>query len=232
MNRFGAVAFGVLMQKGLPGGVASTAPSSDFALEIARQNNRPVFETAVGFKHFRAPLESGDVLVAFEESDGISFKGHTLEKCALAGFLAALEVMASTGKNLSAVYRELQKRYGYFYPGKGGTDVKGVRIEAWQEYKKAVVRVLQNSLYKKGDRIPIGETEKEIMSINTIDGLKIIFTDKSWILLRPSGTEPKFRYYYELAGSAPLPHVQQQLTAYRQAAEMILTKARALVDSN
>jgi phosphomannomutase len=156
--------------------------------------------------------------------------GHTLEKCALAGFLAALEVMSSTGKNLSAVYRELQKQFGYFYPDKAGTDVKGVSIEDWQEYKKAVVHVLQNGLCEQGDTIPVGEAEMEIMTINTIDGLKLIFTDKSWILLRPSGTEPKFRYYYELAGTAQLPDIQQKLTAYRQAAEMILNKARTLVD--
>ncbi len=231
MNRFGAIAFGMLAQKGLPGGVASTAPSSDFALEIARQNKRPVFETAVGFKHFRAPLKSGDVLVAFEESDGITFAGHTLEKCALAGFLAALEVMSSTRKNLSAVYRELQSQDGYFYPDKAGAEVKGVSIEAWQEYKKAVVHVLQNDLYKKGDTVLIGGTEKEILAINTIDGLKIIFSDKSWILLRPSGTEPKFRYYYELASTVELPDVRQQLDAYKKAAEMILDKARAIVDN-
>ncbi len=230
MNRFGAIAFGMLAQKGLPGGVASTAPSSDFALEIAKLNKRPVFETAVGFKHFRAPLKSGNALVAFEESDGISFLGHTLEKCALAGFLAALEVMASTGKNLSAVYRELQSQYGYFYPDKAGAEVKGVSIEAWQEYKKAVVHVLQNDLYKKGDTISVDGVEKEIIDLNTIDGLKIIFSDKSWILLRPSGTEPKFRYYYELASTVELPDAKQQLEAYKKAAEMILNKARMIVD--
>ena len=232
MNRFGAIALGVLIQKGLPGGVASTAPSSDFALEIARRNNRPVFETAVGFKHFRNPLSSGDVLVAFEESDGISFMGHTLEKCALAGFLAALEVMAYSGKNLSELYRALQTQYGYFYPDKSGSDVKGVSIEAWQAYKKKVVHILQNELFKTGDRMKLGETEKEIVSINTIDGLKIIFNDKSWILLRPSGTEPKFRYYYELAGTVELTDIQQQLEAYQKAAETILNKARAIAERN
>ncbi len=231
MNRFGAIAFGMLAQKGLPGGVASTAPSSDFALNIARENKRPVFETAVGFKHFRAPLQTGKVLVAFEESDGISFLGHTLEKCAMAGFLAALEVMTFTEKNLSSVYRELQKQYGYFYPDKAGADVKGVSIEAWQQYKKAVLQVLQNDLFKKSDTIVVDGAEKEITDINTIDGLKVIFRDKSWILLRPSGTEPKFRYYYEVASATPLPDAEQKLAAYRQAAEMILSKARTIVDN-
>lgn len=230
MNRFGAIAYGFFLEKGLTGGIASTAPSSDFALEIAKQKNLPVFETAVGFKHFRQPLSSGEVLLAFEESDGISFRGHTLEKCALAGFLAALEAMAHTGKNLSQLYREFQRQYGYFYPDKAGAEVKGVSIEAWQDYKKAVLHVLQNELFKTGDTLAIGSESKEIVRINTIDGLKVIFADKSWILLRPSGTEPKFRYYYEIAAPAEIKDVKERLTLYRRAAETILNKARAIVD--
>ena len=230
MNRFGAIAFGFFVERGFDGGIASTAPSSDFALEIAKQKKRPVYETAVGFKHFRKPIKKGDVLVAFEESDGISFRGHTLEKCALAGFLAALQAMASTGRNLSELYTTLQQQYGYFYPDKAGAEVKGVSVEAWQEYKKAVVQILQKELFKSGDSIIVGDEKKEIVDINIIDGLKIIFADKSWILLRPSGTEPKFRYYYEIAATAKIENVNEYLGLYRQAAELILNKARAIVD--
>ena len=98
-----------------------------------------VFETAVGFKNFRAPLSQGEAIMAYEESDGISFGGHTLEKCALAGFLSAVDRLASSGRNLSDLYLDLRKEYGWFYPGKGGADVKGVSVEAWQRYKDAVM---------------------------------------------------------------------------------------------
>ena len=230
MNRFGAIAYSSLLGRGIDGGIASTAPSSDFALEIARRENKEIFEMAVGFKNFREPLSQGKVILAFEESDGITCIGHTLEKCALAGFLLALEAMRSTDINISEQYAKLRNKYGYFYPSKAGADVKGVSIEAWQAYKADVVDVLQHKLYSVGDKVSVGSEEKEIVSINIIDGLKIIFADKSWILLRPSGTEPKFRYYYELASENPLSDEFKLMSEYEDAAAEILVNARKIVD--
>lgn len=226
MNRFGAIGYANLLRRGLRGGLATTAPSSGFASEIARKRGEKVFETAVGFKNFRGPLSSGEAIMAYEESDGISFGGHTLEKCALAGFLSALDCMASSGRNLSDLYLELRREYGWFYPGKGGADVKGVSVEAWQRYKGAVMRVLEGGLVKEGDRLKVGSQEKMVARTNVADGLKVVFTDKSWILLRPSGTEPKFRYYYEVVGETELPDAEALLAAYGKAAESVLDRAR------
>ncbi len=231
MNRFGAIAYASLLERGLKGGIASTAPSSDFALEIAKKEGMEVFETAVGFKNFREALGSGKAVLAFEESDGISCMGHTLEKCALAGLLLALEAMIARGENLSVQYDKLRAKYGYFYPSKAGADVKGVSVEAWQAYKKAVVDTLQHKLYKAGDKVVFASGEKEIASINVIDGLKVIFPDRSWILLRPSGTEPKFRYYFELASESALADEAGMLKEYEDAASGILQKARDMVDN-
>jgi phosphomannomutase len=228
MNRFGALAYAGLKDRGLAGGLATSVPTSGFAAEVARSRGEKVFEGPVGFKHFRAPLLSGEFVQAFEESDGITFAGHTLEKCALAGFLAALEVMAATGGNLSDLYRELRARHGYFYPGKGGADVKGVSVEVWQRYKGAVMRALEGGLVRAGDRIRVGEGERTVVRLNTLDGLKIVFTDRSWILLRPSGTEPKFRSYFEVVGEGDLPGADALLAAYAAAAAEILERARAL----
>jgi phosphomannomutase len=229
MNRFGAVGYASLLRRGLKGGLATTVPSSGFASEIARKNGQKLFEGPVGFKNFRKPLSSGDYVMAYEESDGVSFAGHTLEKCALAGFLCALEAMAATGKNLSDLYLELRAEFGWFYPGKGGADVKGVTVEAWQRYKDAVMKALENGLVKEGDRIGVGAAEKTVARTNVADGLKIVFTDRSWILLRPSGTEPKFRYYYEVVGEKELPDAEALLSAYGKAASEILERARAMV---
>ena len=228
MNRFGALSYASLKDRGLAGGLATSVPSSGFAAEVARSRGEKVFEGAVGFKHFRGPLSSGEYLQAFEESDGISFAGHTLEKCALAGFLAALGIMAATGGNLSDLYATLRARHGWFYPGKGGADVKGVSVEAWQRYKDAVMRALEGGIVREGDRLRIGAGEKTIVHLNTLDGLKIVFTDRSWMLLRPSGTEPKFRYYFEVVGEGELPDAEALLSAFASAAAELLGKARSL----
>ncbi|KNC79997.1 hypothetical protein SARC_07629 [Sphaeroforma arctica JP610] len=233
MNRFGAIAYGCILEHVKKGGIASTAPSSDFALEIAKKNGQRVDELAVGFKEFRPSLNSGGVIECFEESDGISFAGHTLDKCAMAGCIMAINTLVLTGKNLSEQYTELQKKYGYFYPDKAGADVKGVSVEAWQAYKAQVMQALQHKLYKMGDSVTIDGKAKEITSINIIDGLKVIFADRSWILLRASGTEPKFRYYYEVVSDEALPNDGKAvLDAYCDAAAGILTAARKIVDGN
>lgn len=229
MNRYASVGYANLLRRGLGGGLATTVPSSGFASEIARKRGQKVFECPVGFKHFRRPLSQGEAAMAYEESDGISFTGHTLEKCALAGFLSSVDAMASSGQNLSDLYEELRKEYGYFYPGKGGADVKGVSVEAWQRYKDAVMKVLEGGLVKEGDRIKIGSVEKVVARTNISDGLKLVFADRSWILLRPSGTEPKFRYYYEVVGETDLPDAEALLAAYGKAAAEILDRAREKV---
>ncbi len=229
MNRFGAIAFANILRRGLPGGLATTVPSSGFASEIARVEGRNVYETAVGFKNFRAPLAGGQAVMAYEESDGISFTGHTLEKCALAGLLAALDAMSQSGRNLSDLYVGLRARYGYFYPGKGGADVKGVSVEAWQRYKDEVMKVLEGGLVKAGDALQVGPARKTVERVNIADGLKVVFADRSWILLRPSGTEPKFRYYYEVVGETELSDAETLLRYYGETAAALLDSARKKV---
>jgi phosphomannomutase len=230
MNLFGAIAFSNLIKRGVQGGVASTAPSSDFALEIAKQNGIPFFETPVGFKWFRPYLRSGEAMVAFEESDGISFRGHTLEKCALAGFFAAIDVMMQGDCDLSEVYLRLQRKYGYFYPDKSGVEVKGVKPEEWKSYKAEVVKVLEGGMVNLGDTMEVGGEQKYVKEVNTIDGLKIVFDDRSWILLRASGTEPKFRIYYEVVSHEPIADIRAKMDAYAEAGSSLLQQARKKVD--
>lgn len=229
MNLFAAVAYSGLIDRNIKGDVVTSLPSSGFTGKIARSFKQNLVETPVGFKNFRTQFLSGKYVMGFEESDGISFIGHTLEKCALAGFLAGLTAISTSNQNLSDLYHNLQKKYGYFYPARAGVDVRGVSVEEWQAYKKEVVRVLQNRLFKKGDKVSIGGIEKTISNIVTIDGLKLFLDDDSWILMRPSGTEPKFRYYYEVVSDKPLHEPGKELDAYNEAASSILQKARDMV---
>ena len=51
--------------------------------------------------------------------------------------------------------------------------------------------------YREGVEIRIGDKTRRIKEVITIDGRKMIFDDNSWIMIRPSGTEPKVRFYVE-----------------------------------
>ncbi|HSQ41493.1 MAG TPA: phosphomannomutase [Fibrobacteraceae bacterium] len=197
MNAFGAIAFHYMAtwrkQKGV---VAKSVATSNFVNIIAEGLGRKVAETPVGFKNFRKYLRRGakeKALVAFEESDGISGLNNTLEKDAQFGLLLALEIMAVTGKNLGEYLDALYREYGRLYPQRSGFEVDkslvGVPLTA---KVKAIAEKAQ-----PGMTIQIGNVPKTVKQLLTLDGTKVIFADSSWMLIRPSGTEPKVRIYTE-----------------------------------
>ncbi|MBF0107101.1 MAG: hypothetical protein HQM16_17465 [Deltaproteobacteria bacterium] len=228
MSLFGPIMYASLLNSGFKGGVVSTVATTDFGARIARDNSQQSIKTAVGFKWFRPCFNSGTAIIGFEESDGISL-GDTLEKDALAGFFGALMTMMRSGEPLSRQYAGLQARYGYYYPQKTGVDVAGVSVAEWFAYKDKVVNVLTGGLIKKGDALSVGGVAKVVTEVNTLDGLKVVFDDDSWLLMRPSGTEPKFRIYYEITSREPLKDISSAMEAYRQAGGEILNKARKAV---
>ncbi len=197
MNYFGAMALHFLYSyKGFRGVVAKSVGTSNFANAIADKLGIPVKETKVGFKYFRPYMlktSSERAIVAFEESDGISGFNHTLEKDALFGLLLAIEMIATTKKNLSEYLKELMDRYGYYYPDRSGIAVDKSLIGEPLVKRLSAIK----EKYKKGSIITIGTNKKTVKDLITIDGIKIVFDDNSWLMIRPSGTEPKVRFYIE-----------------------------------
>jgi phosphomannomutase len=197
MNYFGAMALHFLhVYKGFSGIAVKSVGTSNLVNAIADKLGIPVKETKVGFKNFRPYMLSTSperAIVCFEESDGISGFNHTLEKDALFGILLAIEMMAVTGKNLSHYLEEIMNEYGYYYPDRSGIEVD--RSLAGEPLKKRL-SVLREK-YKKGTRVDINGHQRTVKEVITIDGIKLVFDDDSWLMIRPSGTEPKVRFYIE-----------------------------------
>ncbi len=197
MNRFGAIAFHYMVTwRKEQGVVAKSVATSNFVNVIANKLGAPVMETPVGFKNFRPWLSrtaNPKALIAFEESDGISGLDNTLEKDAQFGLLLALEIMATTGKNLGEYLDVLYEEFGKFYPNRAGFEVDKSLVGA--PLAAQVMAVADKA--KPGTLVKIGNCEKKVRELLTLDGVKIIFEDDSWMLIRPSGTEPKVRIYTE-----------------------------------
>lgn len=197
MNYFGAMAFHFLhVHKRIPGVVAKSVGTSNFVNAIAEKLGVPVRETKVGFKNFRPYLLKTSrerAVVAFEESDGITGYNHTLEKDALFGLLLAIEMMAVTGKNLSEYLRDIMDEFGHYYPDRSGISVDRSLVGEPLLRKLSVLR----ELYRKGTSLSIGGARRTVREVITVDGTKLVFDDGSWLMIRPSGTEPKVRFYIE-----------------------------------
>ena len=197
MNYFGAMAFHFLhVHKNFQGVVAKSVGTSNLVNAIAERLGVSVKETKVGFKNFRPYLlrsSAEKAIVAFEESDGISGYNHTLEKDALFGLLLAVEMMAVTGKNLSTYLRELMDEFGHYYPDRSGISVDRSLVGEPLIRKLAVIR----DHYRKGTSLMIANSERTVKDVITVDGTKLVFDDGSWLMIRPSGTEPKVRFYIE-----------------------------------
>jgi phosphomannomutase/phosphoglucomutase len=107
-----------------------------------------------------------------EENGGIFYGLHNAVRDGAMATALILNIMAKTGQKLSKLLAELPR---YF--------IEKGKIECSEELKEGVLEKLTQQL--KG------------LNINTIDGVKIWFEDKSAILIRPSGTEPIYRLYAE-----------------------------------
>lgn len=197
MNYFGAMAFHFLhVHKRFKGVAVKSVGTSNLLNAIASKLQVPIRETKVGFKNFRPFMvkTAGErAIICFEESDGISGYNHTLEKDALFGILLAIEMMAVTRKNLSEYLTDIMDEYGYYYP-----DRSGIAVD-----RSLVGEILANKLssireqFKEGTKIKIGVNERVVKDVITVDGTKLVFDDGSWLMIRPSGTEPKVRFYIE-----------------------------------
>lgn len=189
MNQFGAMAYHFLHEyKKKKGMVAKTVATSNLANSIAESFNEELFEPSVGFKNFKPVI--GKALVYFEESDGISIIGHTPEKDAYIGLLLALEMMLVTKINLGDYLRKIENDFGAYYP-----DRDGVEVSVKGEKLQSLLAGLEK--YGEGSMVEIGGMARRIKKVITIDGRKMVFEDGSWLMIRPSGTEPKVRFYVE-----------------------------------
>ena len=197
MNYFGAMAVHFLhVHKNINGIVAKSVGTSNCVNAIAEKLGIPVRETRVGFKNFRQYLlasSSERAIAAFEESDGISGYNHTLEKDAIFGLLLAIEMMAVTGKRLSVYLEEIMNEFGHFYPDRSGISVDRSLVGEPLVRKLSMI----SDHYRQGTTIEIGGQKRTITKVITIDGTKLVFDDGSWLMIRPSGTEPKVRFYIE-----------------------------------
>jgi phosphoglucomutase len=164
------------------GGVARSVATSHLVDRVAKSHGLPVYETPVGFKYIGELINEDKIILGGEESAGLSIKGHYPEKDGLLACLLAAEAVAARGASLSEQLDQLFAQTGRLESGRIGVKLT-----------PELMPVLQEKLKEE----PASVGGRKVKSINRIDGVKIIFADDSWLLVRPSGTEPLVRIYAE-----------------------------------
>jgi alpha-D-glucose phosphate-specific phosphoglucomutase len=170
--------------KGQRGDVVKTVSTTYMIDNLAAAHALQVHETPVGFNHIAELMQSHDVLIGGEESGGISVRGHIPEGDGILMGLMLLEVMSQSRAPLHEIVDDLQRTYGPAHYD---------RIDARLERalpKKQVVQMLV-------DHAPATLGGETVARVDTLDGVKFYLADRSWLLIRPSGTEPVLRIYAE-----------------------------------
>lgn len=196
-NEIIAILLKHLIERGFEGAVVKTVGSSLLIDCVAKKLGVEVIETAVGFKHVGEAMRKNKVIIGGEESGGLSILGHIPEKDGLVANLLILEAMAASGKSLVELQKELYDLAGAkFY-----TDRIDLKLDNQEEIKPI--------LAKAKELKEIGEYK--VTSIDTKDGVKLMLGDKTKILVRPSGTEPLLRIYFETDSVEKLEELKKKL---------------------
>jgi phosphomannomutase len=172
---------------------------------LGKRYELEVIETPVGFDHIADLMLRDDVLIGGEESGGISFKGHIPEGDGILMGLLLLEMVASTGVSLDELITSLLRDFGPSHYGR--LDLRLARPVSKDEMTERLTQEAPAS---------IGDLKLE--SVNDRDGVKYLMQDDSWLLIRPSGTEPVLRVYAE--AQAP------------ESLEMLLEHGREVAQAN
>lgn len=170
--------------KNYTGPLVKTVGASLLLDKIAEKLNVEVIETAVGFKHVGEAMRMYNPIIGGEESGGLSIQGHIPEKDGLLANSLILEAMAYENSSL----KNLQKSLYDFAGCKFYNDRIDKKLENIDEIKSLLEKYKEVKSF--GDF--------KVKKIDTKDGVKLYFDDNtSWMLVRPSGTEPLLRIYFE-----------------------------------
>jgi alpha-D-glucose phosphate-specific phosphoglucomutase len=196
---------------GLRGSVVKTVSTTQILNRLAAHYDLPVHETPVGFNYIADLMLTENVLIGGEESGGISIQGHIPEGDGILMGLLLAELVAKRGKPLAVLADALMDRpyIGHYYYARN--DRKVIPFE-----KATLVRGLVSTA-------PSTLVGSAIDHISDRDGVKYILKDNSWLLIRPSGTEPVLRVYAEAHSQAQVEALLEEggALAERQLAALV-----------
>jgi phosphomannomutase len=165
------------------GDVIKTVSTTNMIRRLCEKYGLKLVETPIGFKFICQEFRNSTPLMGGEESGGIGIAKHVYERDGILCGLLLLEILAYHKKPFSKILADLQKEAGPLLFHREDLHFPLERIRAIKE--------------KLGGGSMPAFGKLALRGKNFTDGFKFEFSDDSWLLIRPSGTEPLLRVYAE-----------------------------------
>ena len=210
--------------KGLPedGALITTIVSTNMAGAIARYYGVKLIEVLTGFKYIGQQILNfetsgkGTYLFGFEESYGCLIGTHARDKDAIVATMALCEAAAyykSKGMTLWDAMIQMYERYGYYKDDIKSITLKGIEgLAKIQEIMDTLrknppkqigaYKVTATRDYKEDKIVNLATGETGTTGLPSSNVLYYDLEDDAWLCVRPSGTEPKIKFYYGIKGTS------------------------------
>ena len=213
--------------------------STDLVTKIAESYGATMFNVLTGFKFIAEKIQEFEekhnhtYMMGFEESFGYLIKPFVRDKDAIQAVLVVAELAAyyrSRGLTLADGIEEIYKEYGYYAEKTISVTLSGVD---GAEQIKAIMAKFRNNAPKEWNATEITVVEDfKVQTSTAADGtvtalttppsdvLKYTLADGSWIAVRPSGTEPKIKFYIAVVGEsnedsqAKIANIEDEINAF------------------
>ena len=218
--------------------LAKSIVSTELVTKIAESYGAKMFNVLTGFKFIAEKIQEFEekhnhtYMFGFEESFGYLIKPFVRDKDAIQAVLIVAEIAAyyrSRGLTLADGIEEIYKEYGYFAEKTISVTLSGVDGAA--EIKKIMDKFRDNApaqfnstdIVKTEDFLAQTATSANVVEKLTTppsNVLKYVLADDSWIAVRPSGTEPKIKFYFATVGNdltdaeAKIANIEKEINAF------------------
>ena len=204
------------------GALIKTIVTSNLADEIAKGYNIKLIEVLTGFKYIGQQILNfettgkGTYLFGFEESYGCLIGTHARDKDAIVATMALCEAAAyykSQGKTLWDAMLDMYEKYGYCIDAIQSVSLKG--IEGLAKIQEIMNTLRENTPSKIGKYDVLSARDYKADTITNLATGEVTSTglpnsnvlyydmsDSAWLCVRPSGTEPKVKFYYGVKGTS------------------------------
>ena len=203
------------------GALIKTIVTTNMADAIAKNYNIRLIECLTGFKYIGQQIlgfensGKGTYLFGFEESYGCLIGTHARDKDAIVATMALCDAAAyykTQGKTLWDAMIDMYEKYGYYKDDVKSIGLSGIEglakiqsiLESLRKNPPKEIggyKILSARDYKKDEIVDLATGEVKPTGLPNSNVLYYDMTDDAWLCVRPSGTEPKIKFYYGIKGT-------------------------------